>query len=188
MLLEEDMATQVCICSEIRMYYTPCLLQTSHRIRRIHHVFVQLLLTKTWVHTHKGDAWHNTKPQLSLLQVPLKTSSKSQHFSCYRFSALLIHEVAFAEVTDVSTELPSAQLSFLKTATVTFFLRRFYSLDTKLKFLETGHLETCTCQLARCVGIGFCGLTMRTAASRQAALLFTPRGSSGKVIQLYFSS
>lgn len=58
MLLEEDMATQVCICSEIRMYYTPCLLQISHRIRRIHHVFVQLLLTKTWVHTHKGDAWH----------------------------------------------------------------------------------------------------------------------------------
>lgn len=186
MLLEEDMATQVCICSEIRMYYTPCLLQISHRIQRIHHVFVQLLLTKTWVHTQRGCLTH-TNPQLSLLQVPLKTSCKFQHFSCYTFSAMLIHEVTFAEVTDISTELPSAQLSFLNTAAIIFFMWCFYSLDTKLEFLETGHLETCTCQLARCVGIGFCGLTMRTAA-RQAALLFTPRGPTGKIIQLYFSS
>lgn len=100
-------------------------------------------------HTQRGCLTH-TNPQLSLLQVPLKVSSKFQHFSCYRFSTMLIHEVAFAEVTDISTELPSAQLSFLKTATVTFFIWRFYSLDTKLEFLETGHLETCTCQLAKC--------------------------------------
>lgn len=129
-----------------------------------------------------------TKPQLSSLQVPLTMSSKLQHFSCYRFPATLIHEVAFAEVTDTPTELPSAQIPFLKTATVIFFMWRFYSLDTKLKFLETGHLETCTCQLARCVGIGFRGLTMRTAASRQAALLLISRGSTGKTIQSYFSS
>lgn len=138
-------------------------------------------------HTQRGCLTH-TKPQLSLLQVPLKTSSKFQHFSCYRFSAMLIHEVAFAEVTDTSTELPSAQLSFLKTTTVTFFMWRFYSLDTKLKFLETGHLETCTCQLARWVEIGFCGLTMKTAARREAALLFSLRGSTGKIFQFYFSS
>lgn len=121
-------------------------------------------------HAQRGCLTH-TNPQLSFLQVPLKTSSTFQHFSCYRFSAMLIHEVAFAEVTDTSTELPSAQLSFLKTATVTFFMWRFYSLDTKLEFLETGHLETCTCQLAKCVGMGFCGLTMRTAARRQAAVI-----------------
>ena len=138
-------------------------------------------------HTQRG-CLACTKPQLSLLQVPLKTYSKLQHFSCYRFPAMLIHEVAFAEVTDKPTELPSAQLSFLKTATVIFFMWCFYSLDTKFKFLETGHLETCTCQLARCVGIGLCGLAMRTAASRQAALLFISRGSTGKIIQLYFSS
>lgn len=184
MLLEKDMATQVCIYSEIRMYYTPCLLQISHHIRRIHHVFVQLLLTKTWVHTHKGDAWHILNLSWVYSRSLQQTSSKFQHFSCYRFSAVLIHEVALAEVTNTPTKLSSAQLSFLKTATVTFFMWCFYSLYTKLKFLETGHLETCTCQLARCVGIGFCALTMRTAARRQAALLFTPRGSNGKIILL----
>lgn len=50
----------------------------------------------------------------------------------------------------------------------------FYSFDTKLRFLETGHLETCTCQLATCVGIGFHGLGMEAPSSRQAALLPFP--------------
>lgn len=72
------------------------------------------------LHTKRG--WlARTKPQLNLLQVPLKTSSKLQHISCYRFPAMLIHEVAFAEVTYTPAELPSAQLSFLKTATVILF-------------------------------------------------------------------
>lgn len=84
------------------------------------HVYATPTVKRMSPHIQKGCLAH-TKPQLSLLQVPLKTSSKLQHFSCYTFPGTLTHEVAFAEVTDTPTELPPAQLSLLKTATVNFF-------------------------------------------------------------------
>lgn len=168
--------------------HTMSIIDKSSHPKNSSHVYATPTVKSMSPHTQKRCLAY-TKPQLSLFLVSLKTSSKLQHFSCYKFPAMLIHEVAFAEVTHTPVELPPAQPPLLKTATVIFFFMwHFYSLDTKLKFLETGHLETCTCQLARCVGIGFCCLTVRTAASRQAAPFFISRGSSGKITEQYFSS